>query len=345
MRNKILYIIFFFIAFVIPTNKANAQKTDTIIHINGNIMTGEFKKLVYGVITWKMDGMGTINFEEPKVQTIISKKIFEIKMKNKDIHFGSFAAADVARAVYIITVSDTLLTKTDDIVEAYPIKNSFWMRTSGDFSLGLNYSKGSNVTTFAFSGNLSYRKRNSYFNIAWDDNFTYQTDTLSSSKIDVNLTWERLLDKGWSTELGLMATQNLELGTKLRIGINAIGIKDIKYNSWNRFYLGAGLSLTKETPYDDSGVTDDLTGIITAVWKVYKLTSPKVWVDANVTFIPYITDTRYRTVLNINPQVSLFSDNFKVGFKIYYNYDSQPTTNVASNEDYGLNLQFTYSLH
>ena len=65
---------------MIQPNQCLAQKTDTIVHINGNILTGDFKKMNYGVVTWKMDGMGTIDLEEPKIQTIISSKMFEIKM-------------------------------------------------------------------------------------------------------------------------------------------------------------------------------------------------------------------------------------------------------------------------
>jgi len=44
----------------------HAQKTDTIVHINGNVLTGDFKRMNYGIVTWKMDGMGTISLEEPK---------------------------------------------------------------------------------------------------------------------------------------------------------------------------------------------------------------------------------------------------------------------------------------
>jgi hypothetical protein len=145
--------------------------------------------------------------------------------------------------------------------------------------------------------------------------------------------------------VAINAAQNSELGTKLRLGLDLIGIKDIIYNNWNRLYVGAGLNLTQETPYDDSGVTEDLAGLITLNWKVYKYTSPKIWVDANISFLPYMTDDRYRAVFNLNPQVSVFSDDFKFGFKFYYSYDSNPPTDSASNNDYGLNLQFTYSLH
>ena len=75
------------------------QKTDTIVHINGNILKGDFKRMNYGVVTWKMDGMGTISFEEPKIQTIISNKMFEIKMENRSIYYGSFAASEEPRSV------------------------------------------------------------------------------------------------------------------------------------------------------------------------------------------------------------------------------------------------------
>jgi hypothetical protein len=43
--------------------------------------------------------------------------------------------------------------------------------------------------------------------------------------------------------------------------------------------------------------------------------------------------------------VNLLSDNFKVGMNFYYNYDSKPSSEAAANDDYGLNLQLTYSFH
>jgi hypothetical protein len=125
-----------------------------------------------------------------------------------------------------------------------------------------------------------------------------------------------------------------------------IGLRDLAYNNWNRLYAGAGLSVDRETPIDDSGITEDLAGVFSLVWKVYKYTIPKVWVDANLNFLPYITGSgRYRVVFNLNPKVSVLSDNFKVGFKFYYNYDSQPPSLDASTNDYGINLELTYSLH
>jgi len=341
---------FYFILIIIPTlfiqSQSFAQKIDTVYHINGNILTGDLKKMVYGVATWKMDGMGTIDLEEVKINTIKSKKLFEIKLKNGYIYFGSFDTSNIARTVNIVMHSSRELVHVDEIVEIYPIRRNFWMRTSGNFSLGANFSKGSHVGTINFSGNLDYRKRSSYFNLTWDDNNTYQGDSLSSSKADITLAWQRLLKKKWSTQLAVGATQNTELGTKLRLDLSMIGLRDLVYNNWNRLYAGAGLSVERETALDDSGNSEDLAGLVTVVWKVYKYTIPKMWVDANVSLLPYFTgQSRYRVVFNLNPKVSIFNDDFKVGFKFYYNYDSRPPSEAASNNDYGINLELTYSFH
>ena len=346
MKRIAIYIILIIILISFIPKTGNAQKTDTIVHINGNVLTGELKKLVYGVATWKMDGMGTISLEEVKINTIQSSKLFEIKMKNDLVYYGSFDTSGMDRKVNILGSHGKALINIAEIVEIYPIKRNFWMRSSGNFSLGANFSKGSNVGTIVFSGNLDYRKRKSYFNLSWDDNNTFQGDTLSATKADIILAWERTLKKKWSTQVALIAAQNSELGTKLRLGINTIGIKDIHYNNWNRLYIGGGLSVSQETPYDDSGVRDDLAGLFTMVWKVYKYTIPKVWVDTDVSFLPYITDPgRYRAVFNLNPKISIINDNFKIGFKFYYNYDSKPATDASSTTDFGMNLELTYSFH
>ena len=45
MKLSIKHIILFVFVLVIVQNKGYSQKTDTIYHINGNILTGEFKKM------------------------------------------------------------------------------------------------------------------------------------------------------------------------------------------------------------------------------------------------------------------------------------------------------------
>ena len=338
--------VFILVMAFVTSYASYGQKTDTIVHVNGNVLTGDFKRMNYGVVTWKMDGMGTISLEEPKILTMISNKMFEIKMENGRIYFGSFEASEEPRKVNLILLNENVEVNIEDIVEIYPIKNSFFTRLSGNFSLGANYSKGSNVATLNFAGNIDYRKRNSGYSLVWDTNDTYQGDSLSASKSDVSLSWQRSLNKGWSADLAVGVSKNLQLGTDRRWNINAMGIKDFAYNETNRFYAAAGLNASKEIPVGDGEIQNDLAGIFQLNWKVYKLKGDKIWLDADNTYLPYLTQSgRNRVNINLNPKISLFSNNFKVGFNFYYTYDSQPQNESASNDDYGLNLQFTYSLN
>ena len=346
MSKKYFHLFLFLSFLVIPFKKIMAQKTDTIYHVNKNILTGDLKSLAYGIATWKMDGMGTINLEEIKINTIVSKKQFEIKMKNDLIYFGSFEASKTFRTVYIVTSTKKVLVNIKDIVEIYPIKSSLWLKISGEFSLGYNYTKGSDVGNLTFSGNTNYRKKKTLVELTWDQNNSYQADTLGSRKTDVTLAWQRLLKNGWSSQISGGFSQNSELGIKERWILNLMGIKDISYNNWNRLYGGAGLNISHEIPYGGISEQDDLAGLFQIVWKVYKYKEPKLWVDADISYLPYFTDSgRHRTEININPKINLLSNNFKVGLKLYYTYDSKPPSEASSTNDYGVNFQFSYSFH
>ena len=349
MKLKILTFLFLFtIAFVV---EVAAQKIDTVYHINGNVLTGDFKRMTYGVVTYSMDGMGTINLEEPKIRTIKSIKQFEIKLKEGLIYFGSFDTSNIDHHVYIVLANGRELIDINNIVEVYPIRKNFWRRTSGNFSAGINYTRGSATLTSVISGNLSYRKRKSYYNLAWDSNNTWQEldDTVSNtaSKVDITLSWQQMFAKGWSFGAVLGASQNLELGTELRLDLTPLVIRDVVYNNWNRFWVGAGISVQQETPYSDTvSITNDLAGIATAVWKVYKYTNPKVWVDAGITFIPYFTgEERYRTNVTLNPKISVVGNDLKVGVRLYHSFDSNPTNSLEASSDWGINFELTYTLH
>ena len=340
--NSCLILVFILISF-----EGYTQKTDTIYHTNGNVLTGEFKKLNYGVVSWSMSGMGTITFETPEINNIKSDKQFEIKLNNGSLYFGSFDTTRIDRKVKIILKNGSELLSINDIVAVYPLKKSFWLRISGNFSLGFNYSKGSDVASLVSSGNLTYRKRKSSLMINWNNNNTFQADTLSATNINLGIGIERVLKNYWSWGAAFGVSQNSQLGVKLRLDYTSLSIIDIVYNNWKRYFVSAGLSVQQETPYNNPEKSTDLAGIITTAWKVYKYTDPKVWVDTDLAFIPYITgDWRYRVNFNLNPKVGIIGNDLQIGFNFYYNYDSRPPTDSESSDtDWGINLELTYSLH
>ena len=346
MKRIALYFIALTICIGIHLKKSNAQKTDTIFHVNGNALTGDFKKMSYGVVKWKMDGMGTISLEEAKINGIRSTKQFEIRTRSGLIYFGSMDTSQFVRKVNVLSGESRILLNIYDIVEIYPIKKNLWMRISGAGSLGFNYSKGSEITSIRYAGNLNYRKKKTLFELTFDDSNTFEDDSLISNNLEFTLAWQRILKRSWSSEVSLGASRNTELGNAGRYDLNLVGIKDISYNSWNRFYAGVGLNANRENHYDESSGNNHLVGVFKLVWKVYKYSEPKIWLDSNISFLPYLTtNDRYRLSFNLNPRLNLLHDDFKIGLRFYYTHDSKPPEGASSKSDYGINLELGYSFH
>jgi hypothetical protein len=332
---------------VIPQINGLAQKTDTIVHKNGNILKGDFKKMEYGIVTWKMDGMGTVSVEMPFVSTIISQKQFEVVMKNGIIYYSSFEASDRTGSVIIKVADEKISIKIDDIVEIHPIQGSFFQRFSGNVSLGGNFSKSSQLTTVAFSGNLQFRNKKTSLSTDWFLNLSYQNDSLITKNSEVNLNWQHLFKNKWSSLVGIGRSQNLQLGIKERFNLVLGAIKDVTNTTWSRLYMAGGLTGISEKSFDpNSPSQNDIAGVIRLAYDIFKYTSPKISLKSNINYIPYFTgDSRYRVNFNLNPNVSVFNNNFQVGFNFYYNYDSRPPASSLSNDDYGINLQLTYTLN
>src|SRR5688572_25888340 len=56
-----------------------APKTDTIVLVNGNAITGEVKRLDRGILSYSTDYMGTLNIEWDKVAQLRSTQLMEIE--------------------------------------------------------------------------------------------------------------------------------------------------------------------------------------------------------------------------------------------------------------------------
>ena len=57
-----------------------APKTDVVVFINGERLTGEVKGLERGILSYSTDFMGTIDIEWDKVAQLRSDQLFEIEM-------------------------------------------------------------------------------------------------------------------------------------------------------------------------------------------------------------------------------------------------------------------------
>ncbi len=337
---------FFLLLSVLIAVAAKGQKTDTLILINGNIITGEIKKLDYGRMLYKVSGLGSVNVKRENIRSLKSGKKFEILLDDGNTFFGSLDTAGgksgTVKINYLLG-HDTL--PIDRIVEIYPIKNSFWKRISGGFDVGFSYSKGSKIGRFSFSGTIRQKSRKFDNNILWDNMYTYSEDSLTSQKSDLTFYSLRRLKKGWSVGGFLGYNINSELGIDLRLMMSLVANYDLVYTQRNRLYLLAGPVQNMEWDRETDKPENNFEGIVSVGYKYYKYSSPQLQVNSLLSAFPgFTSQKRWRINYSFNANVEIISD-FYVGAKFYIEYDNRKTLEESEQTDWGTTLTVGYTFN
>jgi len=343
MKKKITFLFLFWLIFALA---GIAQKTDTLVSTNGNIITGEITKIEYGLLTFKVSGMGTLNEETEKIQTLKSVKQFQITLNNGLLYFGSLdTVSSVEPMVKIVSRTRTYTVSITSIVEVFPIKSSFWLRTSGDVSLGGNYTKSSKILQLNFSGNLYYRDRKKYYQLNWSNQVIFQDDSIVSQKQANTLSSKRYFKRHYSFQGQLGISSNNELNLKKRYYLNLTGGKDIIHTYRSLFYTGLGLSGNSETTLDLNIVSYNLEGVFMINYEFYKRTDPKVNLTTKFNTYPSITTIgRWRFDASLDTRIEVFND-FYIGVNLYNNFDNSGELDADKHNDWGFNGTVSYSFH
>src|SRR3982750_3081465 len=78
---KIILAVFFLFFY----SSVNGQKTDKIYLLNGDILTGEIKKLSLAILKFDLDGPGIIDIKWEKVKTVRSNREFEVVLASGEV--------------------------------------------------------------------------------------------------------------------------------------------------------------------------------------------------------------------------------------------------------------------
>lgn len=323
------------------------QKTDSLFHINGNILLGEIKKLDYGQLSFKMDGMGTVVVDVEKIASIKSNKFFEFTTSHGRTLYGFIDSTDIEGMININSGYDSSNFHLYQIVEIYPIKNTFFLRTSGKVNMGFNYTKASDIGRFNLDWNLKYRNKGSLVSLTGSNVQTFSpNDTAAtSSKYDLNLNFEKKISGIWSWTGSVGGSQNTELGLYLRLkgGLGMLG--DVYHTNNQRLFVLLGVAPNMEVSEQESNTTTNFEGQTSISYQIYRYTFPEISLNTKLDLYPSFNNTgRYRVDYNIDVNVEVFN-NFYIGGKFYYNFDSKPPSDNASNNDYGFTTTLGYSFH
>jgi len=321
-----------------------AQKDDTLRLDNGDRITGEIKKVEHGIMNFKTSDMGTLNIEWNKIESIQSKKFFEIYLNDNTKYFGQIDSsfAESAR-IQLLKRMQGITNYLDLISKVNPIKQRFLDRLDIDLELGFQYNKGSDVSTLNTGYNFYYRSLRHGLRLKGDNYITDQrTEDQEFRKQDITLTYIHYMRKSWTLSVLTSAQQNTELGMDLRALFGTTAGKLILQTARMDLGLAGGLSANQETSTDGS-VTNNLEVVFGTEFQLFKFHNPEIKVILDFTIFPSLTvKDRLRSVGNVKTKIEVFKDLY-FNLTFYESFDSDPPDITASNNDFGITTGISYS--
>jgi hypothetical protein len=326
-----------------------APKTDIVVLVNGDRITGEIKELAYGQLTLKTEDIGTIYIEWDKIASITTTQLLQVEMTDGRRMFG-FAPepAPVAGKIRLmIGQFGGSPTPVDlpiyDIVRMATVKNSdtWYKRLKGSFSLGYSYTQANSLNVLNLSADIGSRDQERKWQVVLDSTVTSQASESSSQRASLVSTLERFLPDRYYSEGSLEFTRNEELGLDLRSLIGATFGRYLMQHKNSEWRAGAGLAASTEQRVDGSK-QDSIEAQFTTSVRVFYLDHPKTDVNTIVTVLPSLTESgRVRGEASIKARREIVTDLF-FEVSVYDSYDNRPSEG-APNNDWGLTTSIGYT--
>ena len=137
-----------------------APKTDVVVLVNGDRITGEIKALEYNQLKLSTSHMGTIYIEWDKVASVKSDQYLLLERTDGTRYYGQLVAGEGTSKLRVQQLKDEPAELVDmkAVVRAQPIDGgSFVDRLDGYISAGFDFAQANNRNSIDLAGGLSSR--------------------------------------------------------------------------------------------------------------------------------------------------------------------------------------------
>jgi Protein of unknown function, DUF481 len=315
---------------------ASAAKTDVVVLVNNDRLTGEVKLLSRNQLQLSTDNLGTVNIEWDKVVAVTTAGQFDIAMRDGRRMVGRLGPAPPGQIGIVDAGGGTTAVVTVDIVSLAPIHSGFFQRIDGSLDLGASYTQSSGVAQAYFDTTATYRQPSFAIGLQGSTSVTRQPDSPDTSRYSLNVGYTRFRANRWLVNAFTLLEGNTDLGFDLRTtGALSIGRYVVRSNR-AIVLLGAGGSVGRELPVDGDAVTN-IDALVVFNASVFAYDYPKTNIDFTMLMFPGLSDVgRVRVNANGKLKRELLRDFF-FAISAYDSYDNRPPSNGSRN-DVGFSL-------
>jgi len=336
---------------------AQAAKTDVVVLLNGDAVTGEIKSLEFGELRYSTDSMGTVSIEWEEVVSLESNQSLQVEVASGTRYFGGFLAAGADGTVGIGRGENIQEIDLSQIVRITPIETDekIWQRFEGSVKFGFNSDKASSVTVGNLSANVRYRARTYLLGLDLIQSITDQPGADTTENQSLTLNYQRFRSSRWYTDWFTSTEKNDEQGVERRLSAGGGLGKYLVQSNKNQFSLLVGLVATQttladivpETPIEGpepAGMNTTTTAAEAkfSVKYLHRSLDPSSDMTFTTDVFPLLEDfSSFRSNSNLTLRRELIEDLF-LDLSFYYTYLSDPAEG-AEKDDYGVVTSIGYS--
>ena len=314
-----------------------APKTDVLVFLNGDRLTGEIKSLERGRLRFNTDATGTISIEWDDVASLQSNQNIQVETEEGVRYLGKLSAADDGAQLLLQTGNGPVILSAAEVVLMAPIEERKRDRIDGDITAGFNFAKASEVQQFQLGLDVDYRTETRIFGLRADSVISDSEDNESSQRQSLNVDYTRLRANHWLTGAVLRLDRNDELGLDLRTSLGVGGGRILRQTNSQALQLTGGVQFSRENVSGAESDEDTFEAFASLTWDWFRYDTPELDLSTNLQIIPNLTDTgRVRAELDIKLKWEIVDDLFWQ-LSLYDSFDSDPITADAEKNDYGVN--------
>ena len=316
-----------------------APKTDVIVLLNGDHLTGEIKGMNRGRVDFKTDDAGRPTIEWSKIASVTSIHLFHVELGSGEKLFGVLGPGSEPGTVVVGTEPGTQV-RTSEVVLLAPVDEALLQRLRAYLDLGFSFAKSNSVLGLSSDGEVAYRGQTIGVTLYAE---TYFQKTEASTAVGKYIIRPSgFYDFGsWRALVLGSLDHNDELDLSLRMSVAAGPSFPVVRNSWTELWLTAGLGYDREQ-YTGVDPSDNLSAYLAGTWEAFRFDTPTLDLEIQLVIQPLITDPgRVRGTSSVNVKYELFKD-FKVGLNLSYQFDNRPPLD-APHHDYVLSFTIGWS--
>ena len=319
-----------------------AAKSDIVVLLNGDRITGEVKELAYGQLKFATDDMGTLYIEWSKIASLTTARTLQVEMLDGRRLTGNGAARGGAPAT---------LRLVGDAEQDLPLvgvaritaldTGSGLERLYGSLSVGYSFTQASDVQVFNLGTSVGSRGQSLHWRVSLDAQLTSQQGSPSSQRATLAGSRERFMSDGWYREATVSFTRNQELGLDLRSLLGAGVGRYIVRRADTEWRAGVGLAASSEA-LTDGDRRESVELQLGTTFNIFRFDAPRMDLAASLMVLPSLSESgRVRGEAALRLRREMVEDLF-LELSLYDSYDNRTVAGTRSN-DWGLATSLGYS--